>query len=121
MGKYIIVVDDEDNTLELTKAVLEMNGFKVDTFDMAQPALDALNKNIPDLVLLDMRMPQIAGPDFCKKVKENPKLKNLKIVFFTASSFMDDKVLKESGALGYIFKPFDNEDLVKQVNKYLGV
>jgi len=122
MSKNIMVVDDEPNTLELAKVILEMKSFKVTTFDIAKDALTALSKGtLPDLILLDMRMPQISGPDFCKKVKENPKLKKIKIVFFTASSNKDENILKQTGVLGYIFKPFDNDDFVKQVNKYLAM
>ena len=117
--KEIMVVDDEPDTLELVKAVLEMNGFKVNVFDTATGALTALNKDRPSLVLLDMRMPEVSGVDFCKKVRATPKLKNLKIVFFTASGNNDVALLKQSGALGYIFKPFDNDDFVRQVKKFI--
>ena len=120
--KMIMVVDDEPNTLELAKVVLEMNNFNAITFDSAKEALDTLNKNeIPDLILLDMRMPQISGLDFCKRVKENPKLKDIKIVFFTASGSKDDEIVNQTGVLGYIFKPFDNDDLVRQVKQYLEI
>ena len=117
MGKKIMVVDDEPDTLELAKAILEMNNFEAVVIDTAQKALDSLQTEKPDLVLLDMRMPQISGPDFCKKIKE--KGLKFKIVFFTASSNEDAALLKESGAMGYIFKPFDNDELVKQINSYL--
>ena len=120
MGKKIMVVDDEPDTLILVKAVLEPEGFKVDDFDSSQKALDALNKGIhPDIILLDMRMPIISGSDFCDRVFKDKKLKDLRIVFFTASSDLDKEIAKQNGAKGYIFKPFDNNELVKQVNKYL--
>jgi CheY-like chemotaxis protein len=117
-----MVVDDEPDTVELTKAVLEMNGFEVTTFTDSQAALDSLKKDpLPDLIALDMRMPQVSGPDFCEKIRADPRTKGIRIVFFTASSFKEDAVVKKYGVLGYIFKPFDNDQLVKDVNKYLGM
>ena len=121
MKKTIMIVDDEPDTLELTKTVLAMSGFEVKTFDNAKRALDSLKKSIPDLVLLDMRMPEISGPDFCIKIANDPKLKCLKIVFFTASSEMCKEVGVKNNVKGYIFKPFDNDALVDQVKKYLAM
>lgn len=122
MKKKIFVIDDEPDTLELCNAVLSMKDFDVKTFISAKEALNALKEgNIPDLVILDIRMPEISGPDFCRIVREDEKLKNLKIVYFTASSEQDQHLIKESKVLGYIFKPFDNEDIVKQINKYIGM
>ena len=121
MAKKVMVVDDEPDTLELTKTVLEMEGLEVTTFDASGDALDSLKKGkIPDLVLLDMRMPVISGPGFCEKVRADPKTKGLKILFFTASSARDDATVKKYGVLGYIFKPFDNDQLVRDVKKFLG-
>lgn len=121
MKNKIMIVDDEPDTLELAKTVLEMGGFAVITFDSAREAMDSLkNGSAPDLICLDMRMPEISGPDFCDMVRNDPKLKSLKIVFFTASSAKDDSALKKHGALGYIFKPFDNDQLIKDVKKYIG-
>jgi len=121
LGKRIMVVDDEPDTIELTKTVLEMSGFEVTAFTDSKSALDSLKKGpLPDLIALDMRMPHISGPDFCEKVRADPRTKDLKIVFFTASSFREDVIVKKYGVLGYIFKPFDNDQLVKDINRYLG-
>ncbi|MFH0875038.1 MAG: response regulator [archaeon] len=121
MTKTIMVVDDEPDTIELTKAILEMNGgFEPITFTRAKEALEALkNKSMPDLLVLDMRMPEISGPNFCAELRKSKKFDKLKIVFFTASSDMDNNLLKKYNILGFIFKPFDNEELIKQINGYL--
>lgn len=117
-----MIVDDEPDTIELTKTVLEMNGFVVAAFTDSKIALDSLKKGpLPDLIALDMRMPQISGPDFCEKVRSDPRTKNLKIVFFTASSFKEDEIVKKYGVLGYLFKPFDNEQLIKDIKKFLSM
>lgn len=118
--KTIMVIDDEPDTVEIVQTILEMKDFKVLAYTNAQKALDALkSKEDPDLVLLDMRMPEISGPDFCNAVHKNSKHKNLKIVFFTASSDVNLKLAKKHGVKGFIFKPFDNEKLLKDINKFL--
>ncbi|MFH2020608.1 MAG: response regulator [archaeon] len=119
MAKTIMVVDDEPSTIELTQAILEMNGFEPITFTRAKEALEALKKgSIPDLLVLDMRMPEISGPDFCKELRKNKKFDKLKIVFFTASSDMDNSILQKYKVLGFIFKPFNNDEFVKEVQKF---
>lgn len=118
--KKIMVIDDTPDTLELAKAVLEMDGFKVIEYLESKKALDSLRSgNLPDLILLDLRMPEISGPDFCKIIRKEEKLKNLKIVFFTASSDADENILKKYNVLGYIFKPFNNDQFVKDIRNYL--
>lgn len=122
MPKMIMVIDDEPDTVELAKTILEMEKFKVSAFNNAKDAIDALKKgNLPDLIILDMRMPLISGPDFCEKIRTDPKLKNLKIAFFTASSETDKNLLKKYSVLGFIFKPFDNDKLVKEIKRYLAM
>lgn len=118
--KKIMIVDDEENTVELTQIILEANNFEVNSFTNPEKALNELKKNYkPDLILLDIRMPKISGPDFCKILRSDKKLKNIKILFFTASSDRNHSELKKHRVLGYIFKPFDNVKMVKEINKYL--
>ena len=116
----IMIVDDEPNTVELTKAVLELNGFEPIGFTDPRFALDELKKGLkPDLIILDMRMPGISGPEFCKEIRRDETLKDIRIVFFTASSDEKADLLKEYNVLGFIFKPFDNDILIDQINQFL--
>ena len=109
---------DEPDTVELVDAILGAEGFNVIKYESSEKALNSIKKGEkPDLILLDLRMPVISGPDFCTELNK-AKIK-LKIVFFTASSDLDKALAKKSGALGYIFKPFSNEDLVREIKKYL--
>lgn len=118
--KRVMVIDDTPDTLEITTQVLKMNNFEVKAYERARPALDELSSGRKyDLVLLDMRMPDLSGIDFCKDVRANPKTKKTRIVFFTASSDLDKSLLKKWGVLGYIFKPFHIDELVKEVNMYM--
>ena len=122
MAKKIMVVDDQPDTVELAKAVLEIGDFEVLDFTRPREALEALKKGgLPDLLILDIRMPDLSGPELCKLIRLDPAIKALKIAYFTASSDADMKLLSEGNVLGYIFKPFDNENLIKDVNKYLAM
>ena len=123
LGKKIMVVDDEEDILELVTAILEADGFEVRTFDNAKKALDELEKgDRPDLLILDIRMPQMSGYDFCKAVRENKELDGLKIVVFTASSNLGESFLKlNHNVVGFIGKPFENKKLLSDVKKYFEI
>ncbi|MCK5025344.1 MAG: response regulator [Nanoarchaeota archaeon] len=123
MVKKIMVVDDEQDILELVKVILESQGFEVLVFINAKEALVELETGkCPDLLILDIRMPQISGYDFCKIVRKNKKLDNLKIAVFTASSNLGQSFLElNHNVIGFISKPFDNKKLVLDVKKYLGI
>lgn len=119
--KKVMVVDDEENLVELVKAVLEQEGFEVIPAYSGRECLDKLKKVKPDLILLDMFMPGISGRETCEKIRKDPKTKNLKIIFCTVARFSETGkgTLKKMRVLDYITKPFDNKDLVKRVKKAL--
>ena len=120
MAKKIMVVDDEQDIVELVKVILKSKGFDVITFNNARDAWAELKKgNIPDLVLLDIRMPEMSGSEFCAKVASDKRLKDMKIVVFTASTDFNAACAEMNNVVGFIAKPFDNEGLVKDVEKYL--
>ena len=122
MAKKIMVVDDQPDTVELAKAVLEIGDFEVLDFTRPREALEALKKGgLPDLLILDIRMPDLSGPDLCKLIRSDSAIKSQKIVYFTASSDADMKLLREDNVLGYIFKPFDNDNFIREVKKYLAM
>ena len=116
----IMIIDDEPSTNELITVLLEMNGFHAKTYESAKKALTALkNGEKADLIILDMRMPDMSGLDFCNKLNKDKSIPPQKVVFFTASSDLDKSLLKKYNVLGFIFKPFDNKELIKQINNFL--
>lgn len=120
--KKIMVVDDEENLLELVKAVLEEEGFEVIDVSSGQECLENLKKVKPDLILMDMMMPGMSGRETTEKIRKNPKTKDLKIAFITVARFSEvgKGTLKKLNVLDYITKPFDNADLVRRVKKLVG-
>ncbi|MBN2367391.1 response regulator [Candidatus Woesearchaeota archaeon] len=122
MAKKILIVDDEPHILELEQGILESGGYKTILAPTGKDALLKLEKEIPDLVILDMMMPGMSGREVCEKIRENPKTKNLKVIFVTVARFSEvgKKVLEDLNVSDYITKPFENADLLNRVKKVIG-
>ncbi len=116
--KKIMVVDDEENLLILTRDLLASKGFDIVTAGNGKEALGMLEKEKPDLLILDIMMPGMKGTDIAKKIRKNPKTNKTKIIFLTIlkSKEINHRVLKELMILDYITKPFDNDDFIRRVN-----
>jgi DNA-binding response OmpR family regulator len=120
MAKRILVVDDDENILNLEKTILEQKGFDVTGADGGAEALKLLAEKDFDLVLLDVMMPEVDGFTVCRKIKEDPRLKDIPVIFLTARG--GGEALAEgfeSGAVMYINKPFTANKLLTIVNTML--
>jgi DNA-binding response OmpR family regulator len=118
--KRILVVDDDENILSLERTILEQKGFDVTTAGGGVEALKILGDQSFDLVLLDVMMPEVDGFTVCRKIKENPRTKELPVIFLTAKG--GGEALAEgfeSGAVMYINKPFTANKLLTIVNTML--
>jgi DNA-binding response OmpR family regulator len=119
--KKILVVDDEGDLLKLTRARLEANGYKVLTLDGGERAVELARSEKPDLVLLDIVMPDKGGCDVCRELKADPATRDIPVVVFTAQ-YPEEEYIKtnseEIGADDYILKPFDAPTLLAKI-KYL--
>ena len=117
----ILAVDDEPDLTMLCRMSLEHYGFEVDTFNDPQEALSKFKPGSYDLVILDIKMPQMDGFELYHKIKK--KDINANICFLTASElYYEEFRKKEYYALDksmFIRKPIDNEELVKEVNKMI--
>ncbi|MFA6008573.1 MAG: hybrid sensor histidine kinase/response regulator [Desulfobacteraceae bacterium] len=116
----ILIVDDNPNNVQLLKAVMTMRGFNVLVAKNGLHALETVKTDIPDLILLDIMMPEMDGFEACQKLKESPATANIPIIFLTAKSHIDD-IMKgfELGAVDYITKPFSSNELVARVEIHL--
>jgi CheY-like chemotaxis protein len=120
MAKRILVVDDDENILSLERTILEQKGFDVTAATGGADALKLLAGQVFDLVLLDVMMPEIDGFTVCRKIKEDPRLKDVPVIFLTAKG--GGEALAEgfeSGAVMYINKPFTANKLLTIVNTML--
>jgi DNA-binding response OmpR family regulator len=120
MAKRILVVDDDENILSLERTILEQKGFVVTTAAGGAEALKILGEEDFDLVLLDVMMPEIDGFTVCRRIKEEPRTKEIPVIFLTAKG--GGEALAEgfeSGAIMYINKPFTANKLLTIVNTML--
>lgn len=120
MPKLITIVDDEEDILELLSVNLKKNGYNVQTYGNASDLFKQINKKIPDLMILDIMLPDMDGYDICKKVKNDPVLKSVPIIMLSAKSEETDKIIGlELGADDYVTKPFSPKELVARVKAVL--
>ena len=119
-GKKIMVVDDSATVRKLISGKLEKSGHDVVCAVDGIDALDKIKEFIPDLILLDIMMPQMDGYQVCKFLRGNEATKNVPIVMISGKDGFFDKVRgRMSGTTGYITKPFGPEALMKTVESYI--
>ncbi len=119
MTKKIMVVDDEPDILTTVGKILELSGYEVIRAIDGRDCLSKLNANKPDLILLDIMMPEMSGWDVAARIKENPQWNAIPIVFLTAKGDVMSKGMGSLAAEDYITKPFDIKDLKNRVEKAL--
>lgn len=118
----ILVVDDEEAILELISFNLLKEGFSVDTAMDGQEALAKMERNTPDLVILDWMLPGLDGLEVCRRIRRNPHTADLPVIMLTARGEEMDKVLGlELGANDYVTKPFSPRELAARIKAHLRV
>lgn len=118
--KKILVADDEKDIVELVGFNLEREGFAVSRAYDGQKAWEMVNRDKPDLVVLDLMMPELSGMDVCGRLRRQEATASLPIIMLTAKSDPLDKILGlEIGADDYITKPFHIRELIARVRAVL--
>jgi DNA-binding response OmpR family regulator len=116
----ILVVDDEPEAVELVEFNLEQAGFAVITAADGAEALNKARSNSPELIVLDLMLPEIGGMEVCKMLRRDPAIASIPIIMLTAKAAEIDRVLGlELGADDYVTKPFSPRELVLRVKKLL--
>ena len=116
----ILFVDDEEDILEFLSYNLKKEGFRIDTANNGISALKKLEKSKPDLIILDVMMPEMDGIEVCEKIREQDKFDDVLILFLTARSEEYSELAGFSaGADDYITKPIKPKLLVSRVNAIL--
>ncbi|VVB91387.1 Chemotaxis protein CheY [uncultured archaeon] len=119
--KKVLIVDDEPDTLELVKLVLESGGFKTVLASSGKEALNELEASKPDLVLLDIMMPDMDGWEVFRKIKEKNSMMPIAILTAKAQNFDRLLGLHVLKADDYITKPFGKNELISRVRKLAGL
>lgn len=117
MPEKILIIDDEEPTVQLISILLEKRGFETIKAYRAEEGLRKAYRHQPDLVLLDIMMPDMDGWEVCKRLRE---MSDVPIIFLTARSDVKDIVRGlELGSDDYLVKPYDNDELVARVRAHL--
>ncbi len=120
MSERILVVDDEPDLLELVRINLSQAGFEVETAETGQAGLAAVREQAPDLLVLDLMLPDIPGTEVCRQLRADPRFESLPVVMLTARSEEVDRVVGfELGADDYVAKPFSPRELTLRVRAIL--
>jgi DNA-binding response OmpR family regulator len=116
----ILVVDDEAKISQIVTAYLQRDGYRVLRADNGRAALDLARADAPDLIILDLMLPEISGWDVCRSLRRDPKLAGVPIIMLTARDEVADRIVGlELGADDYVVKPFDPKELVARVHAVL--
>lgn len=118
MSKKILVVEDDEAISAIIETILKMSGFDVEIFANAKEFSTHLESFEPELILLDIRLPDGDGTELCKSVKLNEATKKIPVILMSAHVNSTD-MIRDAGADSFISKPFDIDNLVEEVNKYL--
>jgi DNA-binding response OmpR family regulator len=118
MSKLVMVVDDEEDFLYEVKVMIEREGHNCIIATSGPEALKKLKDSKPDLILLDVMMPDLDGWTLAKMIKKESRFKDTPIAMLTVKSSLEDKVvsLEESGANWHISKPIEMEKFIDTVN-----
>ncbi|HZX30668.1 MAG TPA: HD domain-containing phosphohydrolase, partial [Rhodocyclaceae bacterium] len=116
----IVIVDDNPNNLQVLSSILQQAGYKVRPALGGEIALHAINASPPDLVLLDIRMPEMDGYETCRRLKANERLKDIPVIFISALSDTEDKLAAfAAGGVDYVSKPFQTEEVLARVRAHV--
>lgn len=118
--KSILIIDDESEFLKIMKVWLESLGYTVITAQDGKSGLGKARESNPDMIILDVLMPEMNGYEVCRLLKFDEKYKSIPVIMLTAKTQNVDRQLGERvGADDYISKPFKNEELLAKIKNIL--
>jgi PAS domain S-box-containing protein len=115
----LLVVDDVETNIEAVENLLSGDGLKILSAENGEMALSILQHTIPDLILLDIRLPGMNGFEVAEKIKADPTLSHIPVIAFTASVFSMEKIDNPDIFDGFLIKPVNRNDLISQMVKFL--
>lgn len=117
---HILIVDDTTQNIQVLGSMLQDAGYSINVATGGKYALEILRRVVPDLILLDIIMPEMDGFETCQKIKEDPALAAIPVIFLTAKIETEDIVKGfDLGAVDYVTKPFSSSELLKRVDTHV--
>jgi len=117
----ILIAEDERDIRDLIKFTLSFGGYEVVDATNGEEAVEAAKREIPDLILMDVRMPRKTGYEACAEIKADPRLKDIPVIFLSAKG-QDAEIQAgmQAGATEYLLKPFAPDQLIQRIQSVLG-
>ncbi len=117
----ILVIDDSTTNIVLLEAILTEKGYQIETALNAKEAFMRIEKQIPDLILLDLLMPKVSGFDFLEQLRKNEKTKDTPVIVISAINTDDENIkrINDLEAVDFLRKPIDIQYLVSRVEEIL--
>ena len=121
MGKRVLVIEDEPNIIQAISFILSRDGFEVDSHADGRTAIEAVERRNPDLVILDVMLPNRSGYDILQDLRADPATADLPVLMLTARGHKKDRELAERyGASRFMTKPFSNAEVLDLVREMAG-
>lgn len=118
----IVIVDDQPNNLRVLSGILQQAGYKVRPALDGKFALQSIKSSPPDLILLDIRMPEMDGYEVCRRLKGDEQTREIPVIFISALQDMEDKLSAfRVGGVDYVAKPFQVEEVLARVRAHLNL
>jgi DNA-binding response OmpR family regulator len=119
--KNVLIIEDEEDAAELFAEMMRISGYNVFKTSRSEPAISMMGTNKPDVVILDIMMPEVSGLDILRQMRRDPSLANIPVIVVTAKTMPADvKIGMEAGASAYLTKPVGFLELKEAVERMLG-
>jgi CheY-like chemotaxis protein len=119
--KTVMIIEDEEDAAELFAEMMRVSGYRIFKTSKSAPAIEMMKAEKPDVILLDIMMPEVSGLDILRMMRQDPVLENIPVIIITAKGMPADiKNGMEAGASTYLTKPVGFLDLKEAVERALG-
>jgi len=116
----VLIVDDVPKNIQLLGNILNNEGYDIIIAENGKEALERISDVLPDIILLDIMMPEMDGYETCKILKENDRTRDIPVIFLTAKTEMEDIVKGfNAGSVDYVTKPFNSTELMARVKTHI--
>ena len=121
MAKTVLIVEDNELNMKLFRDLLEAHGYQTSGTSNGYEALDLVRKMRPDLVLMDIQLPQVSGLEVTRWIKDDPELRAIPVVAVTAFAMKgDEERIRQGGCEAYLSKPISVAKFLDTVKTYIG-
>lgn len=122
MAKTVLIVEDNDLNLKLFRDLLSANGYKTVETKEGIEAISLTRNTMPDIILMDIQLPEISGLDITRKLKADPQIRHIPVIAVTAFAMKDDEdKIMQAGCEAYLSKPIAIDVFLATVQKFLAV